>query len=148
MAGIQNLPNPFTEPANRSSLAETPAASARLKCGDAAGSSTPLGGTATAPGMARGSDFQSRAKATEGRAGMAAGTASVRRSTAGTGLRVGEAGAVQSATSEIMDVTAGETAPISFDESRFVLDVDAFMAAIIAPTHFITFPGKASFSKA
>lgn len=50
------LPNPFiTEPATRSSLAETPAASTRLKCGDAAGPSTPLGGTATAPGMARGS---------------------------------------------------------------------------------------------
>lgn len=52
----------------------------------------------------------SQAKATEGKAGMAAGTASVRRSTAGTGLRVGEAVAVLPATSEVMGVTAGETA--------------------------------------
>ncbi len=51
------------------------------------------------------------AKATEGKAGMAVGEAHVRRSTAGTGLRVGEAGADQPATSEHMDVTAGETAP-------------------------------------
>lgn len=47
------LPNPFIPEPAKSSLAETPAASTRLKCGDAAGSSTPLGGTATAPGMAR-----------------------------------------------------------------------------------------------
>ena len=51
-------------------------------------------------------EFESQAKATEGKAGMAAGTASVRRSTAGTGLRVGEAVAVRPATSEFMDVTA------------------------------------------
>lgn len=57
---------------------------------------------------------QSRAKATDGKAGMAVGTPHVRRSTAGTGLRVGEADAVLPATSEIMDVTAGETAPVSF----------------------------------
>lgn len=56
---------------------------------------------------------QSLAKATKGKAGMAAGKPSVRRSTAGTGLRVGEAVAVQPATPEIMDVTAGETAPKS-----------------------------------
>lgn len=56
----------------------------------------------------------SQAKATEGKAGMAGGDdAPVRRSTAGTGLRVGAADAVQPATSEIMDVTAGETAPNS-----------------------------------
>lgn len=53
----------------------------------------------------------SQAKATKGKAGMAVGTPHVRRSTAGTGLQVGAAGAVQPATSEIMDATAGETAP-------------------------------------
>lgn len=57
--------------------------------------------------------LESLAKATEGKAGMAGGTPTVRRSTAGTGLRVGAADAVQPATSEIMDVTAGETAPNS-----------------------------------
>lgn len=56
---------------------------------------------------------ESRAKATKGKAGMAVGMPHVRRSTAGTGLRVGAADAVQPATSEIMDVTAGETAPNS-----------------------------------
>ena len=56
----------------------------------------------------------SQAKATEGKAGMAGGDgAPVRRSTAGTGLRVGEASADLPATSEHMDVTAGETAPNS-----------------------------------
>lgn len=55
----------------------------------------------------------SQAKATEGSAGMAVGEAHVRSTTAGTGLRVGAADAVQPATSEIMDVTAGETAPNS-----------------------------------
>lgn len=56
----------------------------------------------------------SRAKATEGKAGMAGDhDISVRRSTAGTGLRVGEASADLPATSEHMDVTAGETAPNS-----------------------------------
>jgi len=53
------------------------------------------------------------AKATEGKAGTAGITDLVRRSTTGTGLRVGEAGAVRPATSEIMDATAGETAPNS-----------------------------------
>lgn len=57
--------------------------------------------------------LESQAKATEGKAGMAGGESPVRRSTAGTGLRVGAADAVQPATSEIMDVTAGETAPNS-----------------------------------
>lgn len=47
----------------------------------------------------------SQAKATKGKAGMAVDTVHVRGSTAGTGLRVGAADAVQSATSEIMDVT-------------------------------------------
>lgn len=47
-------------------------------------------------------------------AGMAGSDdAPVRRSTAGTGLRVGEASADLPATSEHMDVTAGETAPNS-----------------------------------
>lgn len=56
----------------------------------------------------------SQAKATEGKAGMAVvHDDHVRRSTAGTGLQVGEAGADQPATSEFMDVTAGETAPNS-----------------------------------
>ena len=53
------------------------------------------------------------AKATKGKAGTAVVKGHVRRSTAGTGLRVGAAGAVQPATSEIMDATAGETAPNS-----------------------------------
>lgn len=48
---------------------------------------------------------QSRAKATRGKAGTAVVTGHVRRSTAGTGLRVGEAIAVWPATSEFMDVT-------------------------------------------
>lgn len=57
---------------------------------------------------------RSQAKATEGKAGMAGSDdAPVRRSTAGTGLRVGEASADLPATSEHMDVTAGETAPNS-----------------------------------
>lgn len=51
--------------------------------------------------------IQSQAKATEGKAGMAGVTGPVRRSTPGTGLRVGEAGADQPATSEFMGVTAG-----------------------------------------
>jgi hypothetical protein len=45
------------------------------------------------------------AKATKGKAGTAEVKGLVRRSTAGTGLRVGEAVAVQPATSEFMDVT-------------------------------------------
>lgn len=59
---------------------------------------------------------ESQAKATKGKAGTAGApvTGPVRRSTAGIGLRVGEAGADQPATSEHMDVTAGETAP-NFD---------------------------------
>lgn len=56
---------------------------------------------------------ESRAKATKGKAGMAVGQAHVRRSTAGTGLRVGVSGAGLTATSEFMEVTAGETAPNS-----------------------------------
>lgn len=56
---------------------------------------------------------ESRAKATEGKAGMAVGTPHVRLTTAGTGLRVGEASADLPTTSEFMDVTAGETAPNS-----------------------------------
>lgn len=57
---------------------------------------------------------QSRAKATEGKAGMAGGTPTVRQTTAGTGLRVGVSGAVLTATSEFMDVTAGrDRQPIS-----------------------------------
>lgn len=53
---------------------------------------------------------ESRAKATKGKAGTAGITGPVRRSTAGTGLLVGEADAARPATSEIMDATAGETA--------------------------------------
>lgn len=54
---------------------------------------------------------KSRAKATRGKAGMAGVLWDpVRRSTAGTGLRVGEASADLPTTSEIMGVTAGETA--------------------------------------
>jgi hypothetical protein len=55
----------------------------------------------------------SQAKATKGKAGTAGAPGTVRRSTAGTGLRVGESGAVLTATSEFMDATAGETAPNS-----------------------------------
>lgn len=50
---------------------------------------------------------ESRAKATEGKAGNAEGPPLVRQTTTGTGLRVGVADAVQPATSEIMDATAG-----------------------------------------
>jgi hypothetical protein len=46
-----------------------------------------------------------RAKATKGKAGTAEVNGLVRRSTAGMGLRVGEADAVQPATSENRDVT-------------------------------------------
>lgn len=73
MVGISFLPNPFefaaSSPANNPAASkrldkpvdalgstlevDKAAASSRLNCGDAAGSSTPLGGTATAPGMAR-----------------------------------------------------------------------------------------------
>jgi hypothetical protein len=57
------------------------------------------------------------AKATKGKAGTAgADQRPVRRSTAGTGLRVGEASADLPATSEFMDVTAGRDRHlISFD---------------------------------
>lgn len=69
-------------------------------------------GEVIAPDMSR-ADILSQAKATEGKAGMAGvGSDPVRESTAGTGLRVGEADADQPATSELMDVTAGETAPL------------------------------------
>lgn len=60
----------------------------------------------------------SRAKATEGKAGNAEGTPLVRQTTTGTGLRVGEASADLPATSELMDVTAGETAPNAVAETR------------------------------
>lgn len=56
--------------------------------------------------------ISSQAKATEGKAGMAVGEPDVRRSTAGSGLQVGEASADLPATSEFMDETAGETAPV------------------------------------
>lgn len=49
---------------------------------------------------------------------MAGVNGPVRRSTAGTGLRVGEAVAVLPATSEVMDVTAGETATNSETTNR------------------------------
>ena len=78
--------------------------------GKAVGASAPM--TNPSRNSVRASS-SSQAKATKGKAGMAEVGESplVRRSTAGTGLRVGEAVAVQPATSEIMDVTAGETAP-------------------------------------
>ncbi|CEG08759.1 hypothetical protein BN961_02177 [Afipia felis] len=66
-----------------------------------------------------GTKFQSQAKATEGKAGMAGvSIGPVRRSTAGTGLQVGESGADLTATSEHMDVTAGETAPSPSDPAQ------------------------------
>ncbi len=68
---------------------------------------------------------ESQAKATEGKAGMAGVTDPVRRSTAGTGLRVGEAGADQPATSEFMDATAGETASNSEASSHEKRRLDA-----------------------
>jgi len=51
-------------------------------------------------------EFESQAKATEGKAGMAGVNGPVRRSTAGTGLRVGVASADLPATDEVMAVTA------------------------------------------
>ena len=60
------------------------------------------------------------AKATKGKTGTAGAKGPVRRSPTGTGLRVGEAVAVRPATSEIMDATAGETAP-KFDRGRFLV---------------------------
>jgi hypothetical protein len=58
------------------------------------------------------------AKATKGKAGTAEVKGLVRRSTAGTGLRVGEAVAVQPATSEIMDVTGRRDAHINSKGGR------------------------------
>lgn len=109
MNRIIDLPNPFESAPE----AGRPAAAAFVpKPGAAAvGPSSPEVAT-SAPGMAR-SEFESQAKATEGKAGMAgdAMICPVRRSTAGTGLRVGVSGAGLTATSEFMGVTAGETAP-------------------------------------
>lgn len=68
---------------------------------------------------------ESQANATDGKAGMAGVTGPVRRSTAGTGLQVGESGAALTATSEFMDVTAGETAPIPATDD--VLEIPAFL---------------------
>jgi hypothetical protein len=51
------------------------------------------------------SKSESRAKATKGKAGTAGVTGPVRRSTTGTGLRVGVSGAGLTATSEFMDAT-------------------------------------------
>jgi hypothetical protein len=84
------------------------------------------------------------AKATKGKAGTAGVNGPVRRSTAGTGLRVGEVSADLPATSEIMDATARrdehptDHIPEIFywvrkllkDDRRFVLDTDAFMAEV------------------
>ena len=83
-------------------------------------------------------EFESRAKATEGKAGMAGERdVHVRRSTAGTGLRVGAADAVLPATDEVMAVTARR------DEQPFfayappprvrAFDEFAFMAEITEP---------------
>lgn len=82
-------------------------------------------------------EFESQAKATEGKAGMAGVTGPVRRSTAGTGLRVGVASADLPATDEVMAVTARR------DEQPFfayappprvrAFDEAAFMAEITEP---------------
>ena len=72
--------------------------------------------------------IQSQAKATEGKAGMAGVTGPVRRSTAGTGLQVGESGAALTATSEFMDVTAGETA-----QNSVTLRVDLVDDGLVIP---------------
>lgn len=82
-------------------------------------------------------EFESQAKATEGKAGMAGVNGPVRRSTAGTGLRVGEASADLPATDEVMAVTARR------DEQPFfayappprvrAFDDAAFMAEITEP---------------
>lgn len=58
---------------------------------------------------------KSRAKATRGKTGTAGVNGPVRRSTTGSGLLVGVASADLPATSEHMDVTAGETAPSSVE---------------------------------
>ncbi|EKS29307.1 hypothetical protein [Afipia felis] len=78
---------------------------------------------------------QSQAKATKGKAGMAGVTDTVRRSTAGTGLRVGEAGVVQPATSEIMDVTAGETAPTPAVDREAVARLVGMVRALLKYTN-------------
>lgn len=107
MTRIIDLPNPFESAPE----AGRPAAAAFVPQPRAAavGISSPEVEATNASGMAR-TEFESQAKVTEGKAGMAGVTDPVRRSTAGTGLRVGEASADLPTTSEIMDVTAGETA--------------------------------------
>lgn len=109
MTRIIDLPNPFES----ATEAGRPAAAAFVPQPGAAavGASSPEVMATSAPGMAH---LESQAKATEGKAGNAEGTTPlVRQTTTGTGLRVGAADAVQPATSEFMDVTAGETAPNS-----------------------------------
>jgi len=109
MNRIIDLPNPFESapeagrPAG-AAFSSSPARAAPV------GTSSPEVEATSAPGMAH---LESLAKATRGNAGMAGVTGPVRRSTAGTGLRVGEASADLPTTSEFMDVTAGETAPNS-----------------------------------
>lgn len=77
---------------------------------------------------------KSRAKATRGKAGMAGAVCSpVRRSTAGTGLRVGEASADLPTTSEIMDVTAGETAQIIQNAAQSLSDRSPAPASAAMP---------------
>jgi hypothetical protein len=91
---------------------EAPALSRRLEVSDLASA---LSGTPGACSSER-EDVGAPnpvAKATEGKAGTAVVTGHVRRSTTGSGLRIGEAVAVRPATSEFMDATAGETAPNS-----------------------------------
>jgi len=66
------------------------------------------------------------AKATKGKAGTAGVNGPVRRSTAGTGLRVGEASADLPATSEIMDATARrDEHPISKSALASAMTADA-----------------------
>jgi len=75
---------------------------------------------------------KSQAKATEGKSGNAGAKGTVRCNNDRTGLQVGEADADQSATSEFMDVTAGETAPspaasvVDYDPAawRQIVDID------------------------
>ncbi len=95
LPGAPNAPNATPASSSKASASRTPKRCTRC--------------------TARSWKIESLAKATRGKAGTAGGAAPVRRSTAGTGLRVGAAGAALPATSELMDVTAGETALNSVD---------------------------------
>lgn len=108
-----------------------------IKCGEnqtLGGASSNRDWTPGFPGVTAGETAPNPvAKATEGKAGMAgASIGPVRRSTAGSGLRVGEASADLPATSEHMDATAGETAPNSFPHP---LDIPDFLLRRARPAH-------------